>query len=333
MSGTARWLGTFLLAVGLATMSQAQDMRLFSIGTGGTGATYYPLGGTIANAISNPPGSRPCDEGGSCGVDGLIAMAQSSKGSVDNIEGIVAGRFDSGFSQSDVAYWAYTGTGLFEGSPPVESLRVISALYPEHIQLIARSAAGIRDVAGLRGKRVSLDERGSGSYANALQILGFFGLSEADLDARYLKSVPAAEAIIAGEIDAFFITAGYPTNAIIELAERAEITLVPIAGPEAEAVMAAHPFYSSDRIPAGTYAGIAETETLAVGAQWITTAAMDEALVYDIVSALWNERSRTLLDVGHAKGVSVTLETALEGVAVPLHPGAERYYREAGLIR
>lgn len=332
MFGYRSWLGAILLAACLGTMSGAQEMRLFSIGTGGTGATYYPLGGTIANAISNPPGSLPCAEGGSCGVDGLIAIAQSSKGSVDNIEGLMGGRFESGFSQSDVAYWAYTGSGLFKGAPPAEDLRVIAALYPEHIQLIARRAAGITNVAGLRGKRVSLDEKGSGSYANAVQILGFYGLSEADLEVSNLKSVPAAEAIIAGEIDAFFITAGYPTNAIIELAERADITLVPIAGDEAAEVIAAFPFYSRDRIPAGTYAGIGETETLAVGAQWITKAGTDEDLVYEIVKALWSERSRRLLDVGHAKGVSVTLDTALEGVAIPLHPGAERFYREAGLI-
>jgi uncharacterized protein len=202
----------------------AQEIQFFSIGTGGTGATYYPLGGTIANAISNPPGSRPCEEGGSCGVPGLIAMAQSSRGSVDNIDGIKTGRFHSGFVQSDVAYWAYTGTGVYDGQTPIEDLRAITALYPEDIQLIARKDAGITSVQDLKGKRVSLDERGSGSYVNAVQILDAFGLSEADLDASFLKSVSASDAVIAGDLDAFFITAGYPTNAIIELASRASIT-------------------------------------------------------------------------------------------------------------
>lgn len=161
------------VAICFAQVATAQDLRLFSIGTGGTGATYYPLGGTIANAISNPPGSRPCNEGGSCGVEGLIAVAQSSKGSVDNIEGIATGRFDSGFSQSDIAFWAYSGTGMYEGKPPMESLRTIAALYPEHIQLIARSDAGIRDVSALEGKRVSLDERGSGAGFASMQVDAF----------------------------------------------------------------------------------------------------------------------------------------------------------------
>lgn len=332
MTGNLAAVASVVFVVGSAYATSAQDLRLFSIGTGGTGATYYPLGGTIANAISNPPGSRPCDEGGSCGVEGLIAVAQSSQGSVDNIAGIASGRFDSGFSQSDVAYWAYSGTGLFDGQPPMENLRIITALYPEHIQLIARTDARIDSVAGLRGKRVSLDESGSGSFANAIQILRFHGLSEQDIDARYLKSVPAAEAIIANEIDAFFITAGYPTNAIIELADRADITLVPITGESAEHIVVEFPFYSRGVIPAGTYTGIDATETLAVGAQWVTDAAKDADLVHAITAALWNDKSRTLLDVGHAKGSEVTIDSALEGVAIPLHPGAERYYRERGLI-
>lgn len=326
-------LAAFVVFMAFAdTSAIAQEIKFFSIGTGGTGATYYPLGGTIANAISNPPGSRPCEEGGSCGVPGLIAMAQSSRGSIDNIDGIRSGMFHSGFSQSDVAYWAYTGTGRFDGQTPAEDLRAIAALYAEHIQLIARGDAGIGSVRDLKGKRVSLDERGSGSYVNAIQILEAYGLTESDIRAEFLKSAPASDAMIAGELDAYFITSGYPTNAIIELASRIPITLVPIDGPEAESIIQKFPFYSLDTIPSGTYQGIEATMTLAVGAQWITSTAMSEELIYQITRALWNDQSRRLLDVGHAKGKVVTPDTALEGIAIPLHPGAERYYREVGLL-
>lgn len=321
-----------ILAISSVTL-HAQEMQFFSIGTGGTGATYYPLGGTLANAISNPPGSRSCEEGGSCGVEGLIAMAQSSKGSVDNIEGIKTGRFNSGFSQSDIAYWAFTGTGLYGQSEPLKNLRAIAALYPEHIQLIARADAKISEVADLRGKRVSLDEKGSGSYANAIAILDAFGLSKKDIDNRFLKSAPAGEAMIADELDAFFITAGYPTNAVIELAERTEIVLVPISGEVAEEIIETFPFYSSGTIPAGTYAGTSETATLAVGAQWVTDKKSDDELIYKITRALWNDKSKRLLKVGHSKGAEVTLETALDGIAIPLHSGAERFYREIGLVK
>jgi len=322
-------------AVALAAMvgqAGAQGISFFSIGTGGTGATYYPLGGVIANAVSNPPGSRPCAEGGSCGVPGLIAMAQSSRGSLDNIDGVKSGLFNSGFVQSDVAFWAYTGTGSFAGQTPARDLRAIAALYLEHIQLVALRGSGVATVADLRGKRVSLDEKGSGSYVNALEILGAFGLGESDVAPRYMKTSQAADAMLAGELDAFFITSGYPTNAIIELAARADITLVPIAGPEAARIADTLGFYSLDTIPADAYRGIGATKTLAVGAQWITSAQADEALIYAITSALWNDQTRQLLDVGHAKGREVTLETALSGVAIPLHDGAARFYREKGML-
>lgn len=325
-------LSAAILAISAAGAS-AQDIQFFSIGTGGTGATYYPLGGTIANAISNPPGSRPCEEGGSCGVPGLIAMAQSSRGSLDNISGIQSGLFHSGFSQSDVAYWAYSGTGRFNGQNPVDSLRAIAALYPEHIQLIASKGSGIASVADLKGKRVSLDERGSGSFVNATQILEAYGLEEGDFEAEFLKSAPASDAMIGGELDAFFITSGYPTNAIIELASRTPVTLIPIDGPQAESIAEKFPFYSLDTIPAGAYEGVDDTTTLAVGAQWITSTAMDEKLVYEITKALWNKKSRRLLDVGHAKGKVVTMDTALEGIAIPLHSGAEKFYKEAGALK
>lgn len=328
------WIGCAVLALGMAmaTACAAQDVRLFSIGTGGTGATYYPLGSTIATAISNPPGSRPCNEGGSCGVAGLIAVAQSSRGSVDNINGILTGRFQSGFVQSDIAYAAYTGTGKFAGRPPVKTLRAIAALYPEHIQIVARRNANIHSIVDLKSKRVSLDERDSGSYVNAIQILHAFGLAESDIKAQYLKAAPASDAMIAGKLDAFFITSGYPTNAIMETASRVSTALVPISGDGAESLLKKFQFYSKDTIPAGIYPGSKATETLAVGAQWVTTTDVSEDLIYEIVRVLWLPETRRLLDVGHAKGKMVTLDTALDGVAIPLHPGAKRYYREVGLL-
>ena len=315
-----------------APMAATQEMTFFTIGTGGTGATYYPLGGVIANAVSNPPGSRPCDEGGSCGVPGLIAVAQSSRGSVNNVNGIQSGLFDSGFSQSDVAYWAHTGTGVFDGQEPMADLRAIAALYPEHIHLVARADAGIETVADLAGRRVSLDEPGSGTYVDALLILDAYGLSEEDIVAEYLKPGPAGDAIRNGQLDAYFIVAGYPTGAVVELASAVDVTLVPIAGAEAESMVTQYGFFSIDEIPDGTYDGIDATQTLAVGAQWITSAGADEDLIYGITQALWNDNTRRLLDVGHAKGASVTSDTALDGIGIPLHPGAERFYREAGLL-
>ena len=322
-----------VVALGLAGSAVAQDIKFFTIGTGGTAYTYYPIGGVIANAISKPPGSRECGEGGSCGVEGLIASAVSSRGSVDNVNAITSGLRNSGFAQSDVAYWAFTGTGTMEGSPPATDLRTIAALFEEHIHLVALADSGINSVADLAGKRVSLDEPGSGTYVDALLIMEANGLSVDDLIAEALKGNAASEALRNGKIDAFFVVTGYPTGALVELASATDIKLVPIDGDGAAALTDKYGFFSASSIPDGAYEGVAGVETVAVGAQWFTSATEDEELIYNITKALWNDETRTLLDVGHAKGSTITKETALAGVGVPLHAGAERFYKEVGLLK
>ncbi|RTZ96079.1 MAG: immunogenic protein [Deltaproteobacteria bacterium] len=312
---------------------QAQQMKFFRIGTGGTGGTYYPIGGLLAHCISNPPGSRPCDQGGSCGVPGLVAIAQSANGSVANINAIKSGVLESGFSQSDVAYWAYTGTGIFEGKGKVEDLRVIASLYPETIHLVARKGSGIKSVKDLKGKRISMDEPGSGTLVDARIILEAYGLSEKDVKADYIKPTPAIDKIKDNQLDAFFIVAGFPIGSVVELTSSVGANLVPINGPEADALIKKYGFFSKNVIPAGTYEGIGETESIAVGAQWVVSDKVDADLVYGITKALWNKNTRKLLDKGHAKGKAITLETALDGVGIPLHPGAARFYKEAGLLK
>lgn len=329
----AKMVGIVAGAALVSGVALAQGMSFFTIGTGGTSAAYFPLGGTIANAISNPPGSRACAEGGSCGVPGLVAIAQSSQGSLNNINGIQSGGFASGFVQSDVAYWAYTGTGVYSGKPAYKDLRAIAALYPEHIHLVARKAAGINAVKDLKGKKVSLDEAGSGTYVNAVAILKAFGLEEKDVKAEYQKPGPAADGLKNGHLDAFFITTGYPNSAITEIATGMAITVVPIMGPEVDKFIKDYGFYSMDTIPANVYQGVPETKTIAVGAQWVTSTKQPADLVYQITKALWNDTTRKLLDAGHAKGKVVKLDTALAGIGIPLHEGAEKFYREVGKIK
>jgi TRAP transporter TAXI family solute receptor len=322
-----------LLATGVSSTGTAQELTFFTIGTGGTSFTYYPVGGVIANAISKPPGSRECGEGGSCGVDGLIASAVSSRGSVDNINAIMSGLRNSGFAQSDVAYWAFTGTGTQEGQPPATDLRTIAALFEEHIHLVTLEGSGINGVADLAGRRVSVDEPGSGTYVDAQLILGAFGLGLDDITEENLKGSDATDALRNGQVDALFIVAGYPTGALVELASAADMRLVPIEGEGVDALTSQFGFFSASEVPADVYEGVPAAATVAVGAQWYTNASEDEDLIYNITKALWNDETRTLLDVGHAKGSAITLETALDGVGVPLHAGAERFYREAGVLK
>lgn len=328
-------LGAMLLAVvAAAGPASAQEMQFFRIGTGGVAGTYYPIGGLIADIISNPPGARPCEKGGSCGVPGLVAIAQSSNGSVANVDAIQLGILESGFAQSDIAYWAYTGTGIYEGQGEVENLRAIANLYPESVHVVARKGAGITSVRDLAGKRVSLDEPGSGTLVDARIILEAFGLSEDDVAAAHIKPSHAVAGIADGELDAFIVVAGYPTGSVDELCTMVGCELVPIAGPEVDRLLETYPFFSKDVIPGGTYAGVSgDTPTISVGAQWVVGAEVPEELVYGITKALWHDNARKLLDHGHAKGHAITLETALDGIGIPLHPGAERYYRDAGVLR
>ncbi|WP_099863902.1 TAXI family TRAP transporter solute-binding subunit [Pararhizobium haloflavum] len=324
------------VALGLAAITNvaAQEPQFFRIGTGGTAGTYYPIGGLIANAISNPPGSRPCEEGGSCGVPGLIATALAANGSVANVNAIAGGQLESGFSQSDVATWAQTGTGIWEDREAVDNLRAIANLYPETIHLVASAESGIESVADLAGKRVSLDEPGSGTLVDARIILEAYGLAEEDVEAAFLKPDQAAERMRDGAMDAFFFVGGFPAGAIVELASQHDVVLVPIDGDEAGAITEEYTFFAENIVPGGTYEGVdGEVTTLSVGAQWVTSADQPEDLIYEITKALWNDNTRAQFDAGHQKGKEITMETALDGVGIPLHPGAERFYREEGMIK
>ena len=312
--------------------ARAQDIRYFRIVTGGTQGTYFPIGGIIAGAISNPPGSRSCEDGGSCGVPGLLAAAQSSNGSVENVLAIGEGRVESGFTQADVAFWAFNGTSLFAETGPMGNLRAIARLYRESVHLVTLARSGIASIGDLAGRRVALGEEGSGTLVDARSILAAFGLGESAFEPVLMKPEKAGEALLGGAIDAFFIIAGYPTAAVRDLAESDAIALVPIMGPVLDELLRTQPFFIRDFIPHDAYPGVAITETLSVGALWVVGAEQDDDLIHGITAALWHPSTRKLLDEGHARARDIRLESALQGVPIPLHPGAERYYREVGLI-
>ncbi|WP_208539208.1 TAXI family TRAP transporter solute-binding subunit [Algihabitans albus] len=321
-------LATTPAGVGRAVADQAS---FFRIGTGSTGGTYFPIGSLLASVISNPPGSRGCDRGGSCGVPGLIAVAQSTEGSVANVAAIAGGRLESGLCQADVAFWAFHGEAVFEGNERVTKLRTLANLYPEAIQLVVRADAGIRSVEDLKGKRISVDREGSGTLVDARLVLAAYGLDVEDLEARYLASGQAVELMRKGELEGLFLVAGTPTAAIAGLAETTAIQLVPISGEEAIVIEQSWPFFSHTTIQSGTYRGVAATRTLSVGAQWLVSADLPDDLVTGITAALWHPASRRLLDTGHPKGRLIELDTALNSLGVPLHPGALAYYEQRGI--
>ncbi len=310
----------FILVLAAALPLAASAQQFFRIGTGGTAGTYYPVGGMIANAVSQP--------------GKIVATAQASNGSLANVTGVAGGAMESGFSQADVATWAYKGTGIFEGKPNVPGLRLIANLYPESVHVVVRKGAGIKSVADLKGKRVALDEPGSGTLVNARAILLAYGIKESDIKPEYIKPNQAGDKMKDGALDAFFFTGGTPAGAISELASTGSgIDILPIEGKEAEALKKASGFFADDVIAADTYKGVGQVKTLAVGAQWVTSDKADTNTVYEIVKALYSPEGQKQLAAGHAKGKFITKENAVKGAGIPFHPGAEKFYREAGLIK
>ena len=306
------------LAAAIAAPVQAQ--QFFRIGTGGTAGTYYPVGGMIANAVSQP--------------GKIVATAQATNGSVANVNGVAGGALESGFSQSDVATWAYTGTGVYEGKPKVTDLRMIANLYPESIHLVVKKGSGIKSVSDLKGKRVALDEPGSGTLVNARIVLTAYGVKESDIKPEYIKPNQAGDKLKDGALDAFFFVGGAPAGAIAELASSGTgIELVPLAGPQADALRKTNPYLAVDTIAAGTYKDVPAVQTMAMGAQWVTSAKADTETVYQITKALFGKAAQDTLAAGHAKGKFITKENAVKGVGIPFHPGAERFYKEAGLLK
>lgn len=316
---------TIALAMVCIPAPRAEELRFFRIATAATGGTYYPVGALIATAISAPPGSRPCAQGGPCGVPGLIASAIASEGSVANVAAIQENRVESGLVQGDVAALAQMGAA--------PDLRAIAALYTEAIHVVTRRDAGIATIGDLRGKRVSVDMAGSGTMVDAGIILAAAGLAPGDFTEARLNASDAARALSRNELDAFFFVGGYPAPAIAELAGQVEISLLPIPAELARQVAQDHPFLSESTIPPGTYQGQGEAvPTLSVAAIWATSARQPDDLILSITRALWSEPSARLLRTGRPMGRAIERSHALEGLGIPLHPGAAQFYREIGML-
>ncbi|TQF80663.1 TAXI family TRAP transporter solute-binding subunit [Elioraea sp. Yellowstone] len=339
MTTLRRSLLAAVAAAGLAaSAASAQAPQFFRIGTGSAGGTYYPIGGIIANAISCPPGSR-CratgDGGGTDGVPGLVAVAQATQGSVQNVNLIQSGNAESGFVQSDVTHWSYTATGLFEGRPKLDRLRFIAHLFPEHIHAVVRKDSPIRSFEDLRGKRIAIGLQASGARIGSELILAAYGLQpNRDYTPEYLNQAQGTERMQDRGLDATMTVVGYPAAAFSEFCARTGCRILPVTDEAAKRVIERAPFYAQGVIPKAAYEGLdADTPTLTVGALWLVRDSVPEDLVYGITRALWSETTRALLDGGHAKGREIVRERALLGRGVvPFHPGAEKFYREAGML-
>ncbi|MBB6209167.1 TAXI family TRAP transporter solute-binding subunit [Novispirillum itersonii] len=309
-------------------------VRFLRIGTGPTSGTYFPVGGLIANAVSSPPGARPCDRGGSCGVPGVIAVAQSTLGSVANLESLGRSEIDMAISQTDVAFWAFTGGGLYKGTAPQQQLRSLGYLYQEAFHLVVRKGSGINSIRDLKGKRVAVGEEGSGSLVESTMILEAYGVSlkKKQFTPLYMKPGQAADALLKGDLDAFFFVAGPPTAIIARLMETTEIRILPIVGRTALKLVQDIPFLQQGLIGENLYSGIAAVPTLTVGSMLLVREDMPEDLAYQLARALWHPNNLRLYGRSHPSAAQMSPKQAVTATGIPLHPGAERYYVEAGLL-
>jgi uncharacterized protein len=317
----------------IGRIASAEEPRFFRIGAAATAGSFFEIGGVLASAISKPADSLPCEQGGSCGIPGLVAVAQATQGSVENLRMVASDQIESGIAQSDVVSCAYSGTGIFAGETPMRNLRAIASLFPESLHLVVPAAGSIEKLADLKGKRISLGQSESGTLVDARLVLAAAGLTEADLKAEYLRSGTAAAGLADGSIEGAFFIGGVPIPAIHALAATTPVRLVPIGDEVFLKMQEKHAPYHRSVIPADTYPGVnVATPTIGFRALWVVSVDAPDDLIYEITKTLWNEATQRLLKAHDPIGKHVRLEDALTGLSVPLHPGARRFYREAGLF-
>jgi hypothetical protein len=304
----------------IAAPAAAQEFTMLRIGTGGLLGVYYPIGKALAAGITSA----------SLAPD-LIAVEQTSGGSVDNLRALLAGEIEVGLVQADVAHRALHGEEPFNEIDGAERVRAVASLYPERLQILTRRDAGIRRIQDFRGKSVSLDEVGSGTLAVMRIALAAHGLGEKDFDPVYLKPEFTQERLAGGKLQGFSLMAGTPAKAIADLMDQ-DYFLVPIEPEIAARISQAYPYLAAGFIPEGAYPGVPQTPTLEVHALLVVRDDMNEQFVYAMTEALWNEQTQTLLQEAHPQGRFVTLDSALSGVSIPLHPGAQRFYEDKGLL-
>ena len=312
-----RIISIVLLVAMVFTMAAcSKGKTTMTMGTGSPTGTYYAYGSIVGQNIG-----KNAD---------ITVNAVSTGGSKDNIQGIDNGDYQLGTVQSDVMHYAWNGTRSFEEDGKIDSFRTVAGLYAEAVQLVTVNP-DIKSVADLKGKNVSIGAPGSGVFFNAMDVLSAAGLTEKDITPQYQNFDESADALKDGKIDAAFIVAGAPTPAISELAmTNANTRIVPIDGDIADKLMKENTFYSVYKIPAKTYDNQAEDVlTVTVKATLIVNADASEDDVYALTAAIFDNVDAITKE--HAKGAELSLENATEGLTVPFHAGAAKYFEEKGI--
>lgn len=328
--GTPVALLTAALCLAVPERLQAAEAGPFlRIGTGGEAGSEFVAGQVLAEVLHQALSAENCGLP-DCSTAPTLIAAQLSNGSLANLRDLRDGRLEAALVAAPAVRWATRGEGPFEADGPVTQLRAVAALYPAVLQVVTLERSGIRRIGDLRGRRVSLDGQESAVRPLARRVLAAYGLGEEDVDARSLEPGIALERLAAGKLDAFFALGAVPLEAVSRVNEIAEIRLLPVdAARLAEDQVVAETTFSAT-LPGGAYAGLPEVEALAVPVQLLVGEDLAEDLVYAMTARLWAADTRRRLRL--AVGAEIALDGALDGLEAPLHPGAERFYRERGLL-
>jgi TRAP transporter TAXI family solute receptor len=301
---------------------QASDQIFATIGTGGVTGVYYPTGGAIARLVNKGRKEH-----------GIRCSVESTGGSVYNLNAIASGDLDMGVAQSDWQYHAYNGTSKFKAKGPNKDLRALFSVHPEPFTVVARADSGIKNFADLKGKRVNIGNPGSGQRGTMEVVMGAFGWTKADFKlASELKSSEQSTALCDNKIDAIVFTVGHPSGSIKEATTSCDSVMVTVDGPVIEKLAADNDYYRMASIPGGMYRGTdSDTTTFGVGATFVSSSTVSNDIIYQVVKAVFEnfDQFKKL----HPAFANLKKEEMIkDGLSAPLHDGAVKYYKEAGLM-
>lgn len=310
----------FVMAFSSAAVSET---TFVTIGTGGVTGVYYPTGGAIARLVNKGKKEH-----------GIRASVESTGGSTYNLNAIASGELEMGVAQSDWQYHAWNGTSKFKDKGPNKDLRAVFSVHPEPFTVVARADSGIKNFQDLKGKRVNIGNPGSGQRGTMEVVMGKMGWTKDDFKlASELKSAEQSKALCDNKIDAIVFTVGHPSGSIKEATTSCDSVLVNVEGPEIEALVSENDYYRTATVPGGMYRGNdMDTKTFGVGATFVSSAKVPENVIYVVVKSVF-ENFEDFKKLHPAFAVLKKEEMVKDGLSAPLHDGAAKYYKEAGLIK
>ena len=315
------------LAVAVTACGQKKEAKeaaidksqvFITVASGPTSGIYYPIGGGIGTVVGTDLGYR--------------SSVQSTGASVENINLILNKKAELAIVMSDAVLQAYQAFGAFQGQEPKTDLRGLMGLYPNYVQLVTLESSGIKTFKDLKGKRVGVGAPNSGVEVNARLMFEAHGMSYTDIRPDYLNYGEAIDQMRNGMVDAAFVTSGIPNATVLDLATTKKIRIIPIEGEGMAYLKQKYPFFTADIIPAGTYGNDADVNTATIMNILLVSKDLPDAVAYDITKGIFEHIDKIQATHNAAKK-HVNLQSALEGMVVPLHPGVEKYFKEVGILK